>query len=102
MSEPMQVRLELDLFRPGDRIEIELLGDRFQQRTSVAADEMVTLTLTVAPGANRIWVVSHGAASASGDPREPHVQLRSLSAIPVRPGQKRGIRRIVEALRRPG
>ena len=114
---PVDAHLELVLFRPEDRTEVELVGSGLRRREVVSRQATITCALTLAPGPNRLSMISHGPPiAAPGDPRDLHVQLLGISAVPAqwnargtsseprgatprRPGLVGSVRR---RLRRPG
>jgi SAM-dependent methyltransferase len=81
---PFDAHLELALFRPDDRTEIELVGSGLRRHEVVSGAATITCRLTLAPGANRLSMISHGPPiPAPGDPRKLHVQLLGINAVPA-------------------
>ncbi len=88
-ADPIDVHLELKLFRPEDRTEIELIGAGLRHQAIVSGAATISCELTLAPGPTRLSMVSHGpAVPTPADPRHLHVQLLGISAVPAqwRPG----------------
>jgi hypothetical protein len=78
---PIHVRLELDVSRPGDGIDVEVHGTGLRHRTPVSGVVTVSTTLDLVPGPNRISITAHGAPiDAPGDPRSLWFQLLDVRA----------------------
>jgi hypothetical protein len=71
--------LRLALTRPDSEVGVEVLGDGVNHRSTVRDNTTVDCEVTLAPGPNRISVVSQGTpCNSPGDPRNLYVRLHEI------------------------